>query len=321
MSSNSPGRKQRWDGLPGEIRLMILNALIQDGSSCKLAHLATVSREWQAEFERHNFARIKLTPSRLADFSSMVHRNQALVGYIWFCLELDDYDCTTCAPGDMSLDDLAEAVGITDTDKCPITTSFQNLFSILSTWDPKSDLILDISIYSPSDSEHWFKYLTFLPDTPSQTRSTKAYDDAQHGWVAGSRHAAPPRWAFSKVFHAVMDQGPFDSDDSEFEWWDQLPSVPAVTSLLLRQQNRRRWKPDALAHMFARLPRLQEVHYEPWREWGWFQRKTDKGEYRYQSTQVIANHPPLLSTYLPRFPLSFRVHPTFQHSSQEARGL
>ncbi|KAK0615870.1 hypothetical protein B0T17DRAFT_497191 [Bombardia bombarda] len=207
----------------------------------------------------------------------MVHRNQALVSYIWFCLELDDYDCTKCAPGSyLDLDELAEAVSISDTDKCPITASFQNLFSILSTWDPKGDLILDISIYSPSDSEHWFKYLTFLPDHPSQTIPTKACDDAQHGWVAGSRHAAPPRWAFLKVFYAVMEEGPFDSDDLEFEWWDQLPSVPAVTSLLLRQQNRRRWKPNALAHMFARLPRLQEIHYEPWREWDSHQRKTDK---------------------------------------------
>ncbi|KAK7699709.1 hypothetical protein SLS64_011482 [Diaporthe eres] len=53
----------------------------------------------------------------------------------------------------------------------------------------------------------------------------------------------------------------------EYRWWDQLPSVPAVTSLALRQQNHRRWEPSTLAHMFARFPRLEEVHYEPWREW------------------------------------------------------
>ncbi|OHW92806.1 hypothetical protein CSPAE12_08614 [Colletotrichum incanum] len=73
-----------------------------------------------------------------------------------------------------------------------------------------------------------------------------------------------------------MGQGPFDSDQSELQWWDQLPSVPAVTSLLLRQQNRRRWKPASLAHMFARFPRLQEVHYEPWREWDFIQSYTDR---------------------------------------------
>ena len=99
MSSISLNKKQcdlKWDSLPEEIRLLIFKALMQDG--CTLARLATVSREWQTELERHNFARIKLTPSRLVDFSSMIHRNRALVGYIWFCLELDNYDCTKCAP-------------------------------------------------------------------------------------------------------------------------------------------------------------------------------------------------------------------------------
>jgi hypothetical protein len=107
----------------------------------------------------------------------------------------------------------------------------------------------------------------------------KASHDPQHGWVAGFRHSAPSSTAIRKVFHSVMEDGPFDSDQSEIQWWDQLPSVPAVTSLLLRQQNRRRWKPDSLAHMFARFPRLQEVHYEPWREWDFLQSNTDSGEY------------------------------------------
>ena len=156
-----------WAGLPIEVRMLILRALMQDG--CKLGRLATVSREWQTELERYNFARIKVTPSRLVDFGSMIHRNRALVHYIWFCLELDDYDCTKCAPNpglhpDVDWD---EAFSITDADGCPITTAFQNLFSILSTWDLNGDLVLDISIYSPSDSKHWFKYLTFMPDITS----------------------------------------------------------------------------------------------------------------------------------------------------------
>jgi hypothetical protein len=41
---------------------------MQDG--CTLARLATVSREWQTELERHNFARIRLTPLRLAYITS-----------------------------------------------------------------------------------------------------------------------------------------------------------------------------------------------------------------------------------------------------------
>lgn len=85
-----------WYVLPAEIRLLTLEALIQDG--CKLAGFATVSREWQTIVERHNFARIKLTWSRLAGFGSILARNRALVRYLWLCLELEAYDCTQCAP-------------------------------------------------------------------------------------------------------------------------------------------------------------------------------------------------------------------------------
>lgn len=87
-----------------------------------------------------------------------------------------------------------EAFAISDTNNGSITAIFQNLFSVLGTWDPISDLILDLSIYSPSDSNHWFKYLTFMPDTPpdmlggsgtKQTILDKVYDDPQHSWAAG----------------------------------------------------------------------------------------------------------------------------------------
>ena len=167
----------------------MLQNLMQDG--CTLGRLATVSREWQTALERYNFARIKVTPSRLINFSSMIHRNRALVDYLWFCLELDDYGCTKCAPvhGVLTDEEYDEAFSINDAAGCPLTMAFQNLFSILSTWDPNGNLVLDISIYSPSDSNHWFPYLTFMPDIASnmlgrgieQTLSKKAYDDPQHG--------------------------------------------------------------------------------------------------------------------------------------------
>ncbi|KAK1595393.1 uncharacterized protein LY79DRAFT_547567 [Colletotrichum navitas] len=292
-------RGSTWDGLPREIRLLIFKCLMQDG--CRLGPLATVSREWQTEIERHNFSRLRLTPSCLANFNAVIQRNRALVKYIWFCLELDDYDCTTCAPdrGKLTQDEYEEAFEISGTDKCPITTGFQDLFSILSTWDPYNDLTLDISIYSPSDSKHWFPYLNFMPDVSFDTPGdhcpetmilNRDHHDPQHGWVAGFRHSAPPSDAILKVFNEVMEVGPFDSYQSELQWWDQLPSVPAVTSLLLRQQSRRRWKSASLARMFARFPRLQAVYYEPWREWDVLQRRTDKGyQHLFESIQRCTN--------------------------------
>jgi hypothetical protein len=268
-----------WDLLPAEIRLMILEILMQDG--CSLASFATVSREWQTVIERRNFTRIKLTPQRLVQFGSMMHRNRALLSYIWLSLELQEYDCTECAPQE------PELWGVSYTDNALITTTLQDLFSTLSAWEPIGELMLDISVYSPSDSKHWFKYLTFGPDTPSDKRSEGQFmdklmlikdDDNQHGWTNGRRDTLPTSHAIQKVFEEIMGEGPFDSDEQEVLWWQQLPSVPAITGILLRQQNRRRWRPAALAHMFSRLPRLQEICYEPWREWDKFdQTLTDKG--------------------------------------------
>ncbi|KAM6484204.1 hypothetical protein HDV62DRAFT_315087 [Trichoderma sp. SZMC 28011] len=329
MSSTSRSNRQwdpTWNGLPTEIRLLIFKDLAQDG--CRLSPLVTVSREWQIELERHNFARIKLTPSRLADFNSMIRRNRAFVAYIWFCLELDEYDCTWCWPGNAGAE-FDEALAISDTDHCPITTSFHTLFSILSTWDLTANLILDISIYSPSDSKHYFKYLTFMPDTALDTLDGRrniqqmvskkpVHHDPGHGWVFGGSYHPPPRRVLLKSFHPIMEEGPFDSDQSELHWWDRLPSVPAVVTLLLRQQNRRRWKPKSLAHMFARFPRLQEVHYEPWREWNFKQGLTDRQyPYLFDSIQrfngnlkrlvLFENFIQQYSVYMQRFPFGVEV--------------
>ncbi|KAF5585288.1 hypothetical protein FPCIR_8369 [Fusarium pseudocircinatum] len=192
-----------------------------------------------------------------------------------------------CAPrGDvLTTEEVIAALTVSDTEHCSITTAFQGLFSILSEWNQDSELMLDISIYSPSDSQHWFPYLTFMPDSPSDrlegsglelTTMNQSYHDPPLGWVTGFRHSAPPPAAVHKAFHRIMQEEALDSDQSEFQWWNQLPSVSSVTSILLRQQNRRRWKPRALAHMLARFPRLQEIYFEPWRGWDILQRTTDK---------------------------------------------
>ncbi len=253
--------KISWHYLPAEIRISILEALLQHG--CSLAGYATVSPEWQIIIERYNFARITLTWSRLAEFNSFLCRNRSLVRYIWLCLELEEYDCTGCSPDD------AETWGVSNTDNTRITKAFSDLFSGLSTWEPNGTLLLDISVHSPSDSEHWFNYLTFRPDIPSNKTDWDPYDEDQAMPVNadGHQHSPLTSHAISKVFDEIMGEGPFDTDEQENQWWQQLPLVPAVTGVLLRQQTRRRWKPVALAHMFARLPGLQEIHYEPWREW------------------------------------------------------
>ncbi|KAL8658705.1 MAG: hypothetical protein Q9226_000819 [Calogaya cf. arnoldii] len=49
--------------------------------------------------------------------------------------------------------------------------------------------------------------------------------------------------------------------------WRGLEEVPAVTGLLLRRQTRRAWEPASLRAVIGQLTGLQELYYEPWREW------------------------------------------------------
>ncbi|KAG7132407.1 hypothetical protein HYQ45_009278 [Verticillium longisporum] len=176
-----------------------------------------------------------------------------------------------------------------DIDSAFVTQSFEDLFSTLSPWELDGDLVLDISIYSPSDSDHWFKYLEFGPDIPPGQSSpslrqsevstqslTDLFDDPDHGWRAGRRETAPASQVIDRVFDEIECPLPCEDEELEKIWWQRLPLVPAITGVYLRQQTRRRWKPTDLARMFARFPNLEELWYEPWKDEPLMQRFTDK---------------------------------------------
>jgi hypothetical protein len=268
---------------------MVLQALVEDGRS--LARFATVSREWQKMIEQHTFSRIRVTPPRIPQLNVMTSRNRARVRCIWLCIELERYDCTGCEGSS----DYIFSTNIRE--DALIKAALQDIFVVLSSWEPNGSLSLDISVYSTSDPEHWFKYLTIQPDTLPRRgnhdqwlRQVVAHRDKddQHRWDTLPTGLTPPMWAFDRVFARIMggdifdvyDDDDDDPDEKEAEWWRQLPLVSAVTCVQIRQQNRRRWKPQSLAEMLCRIPKLRELHYEPWREWDdGFQEDTDHCEY------------------------------------------
>ncbi|KAI7785428.1 hypothetical protein LA080_007265 [Diaporthe eres] len=258
-----------WGKLPTEIRLLILNFSLHTASvGRKLSRLAMVSQEWQAVVERQNFARLRLTPSCLAEFPSMTHRNRHLVGYIWFCLELEKYDCGSGMSSTMML---------SHTDDSIIASGFQALFSTLGTWETDSGILLDISVYSPSDLEHWMQYSPLRPDVPlhecgrSQGMEQALLLNANHwedDWITGNEDCVCRLSStLSQCFGMIGNKDSlFNGEEREARWWQGLPLVPAVTGILLRQQTRRQWNPITLGHIFSRLPRLHEIYYEPCRD-------------------------------------------------------
>ncbi|KAF2186584.1 hypothetical protein K469DRAFT_686971 [Zopfia rhizophila CBS 207.26] len=238
--------KTSWVSLASEIRLMILEALMQDG--CCVARYASVCGEWQAVIEQKNFSRLKLTPSRLAGFGDMVYRQKELVN----------------ARTERRMHGM----------KATPTSSeepFRAFFLILSTWVPSGSLVLDISVYSPSDSKHHFKYLHFGPDAVSESdnkQETANAHDPRHGWVNGKQVSLPSGKSINRLFEDI---------EIALDFWQGLPEITAVTGLLLRRQTHRRWEPRTLKELFKLLPRLQEIYYEPWREWSRLdQRWTDE---------------------------------------------
>lgn len=283
----NPGPRPTWNSLSKDTRLHILRNLIKNG--CTLNRLATVSREWQQEIEKHNFARIKLTPSRLSEFDLMTRRNRHLIRYLWLCLELVEDDCTKAGsahPRDQVLrsGDWEERVLVEGTTHGPITTLLETLFSVLSAWAPCNGLTLDITIYPLSDAT---KLPNFEADAPFnlprnlEPRASlhNVYDDPKLGSVASSQRFTPLGNALEKMLYSNVTDGPFDTALLlQQQWWDQLPLVPAVTSIVLRQKNQQRWHLSSLAYMFARFPRLQEIFYEPWRKRESRNQWTDPGE-------------------------------------------
>ncbi|KAJ4024652.1 hypothetical protein NW752_003214 [Fusarium irregulare] len=278
MTSN----KCDWGSLPTEIQLDVIRLL--PGVDGKCSQLAPVCRAWQSIFEPINFAEISLTLPRLGDSKSqdILFRKRNLIRYIWFRVELKEYACDKCAGEDETL------WGLGDAENQSIADVFEKLFTTLSAWEPRGDLVLDISVYSPSDNKHWFKYLTFCSDTevPKYPSEDELHDPA-HGWTDGRQTEIPTNDAIERTFDEIMGEGPFHDetmgeglfydemmgeesfyDDSlEMEWWKSLPLVPVVGVVLLRQQTRRRWKPTSLANMFTRFPNMKDLCYEPWREW------------------------------------------------------
>lgn len=241
-----------WGFLPREIRLMILEALNQDGH--RVAHYATFCREWQTFIEREVFSQLNVNLSRLNDLGAMVCRSKRLVKYLWLCIELQEYDCSQC--------EVEETDSWHEANTAIIQSAISQLFSILSAWDPSEKLLLDISVHSPSDAKHHFKYIQFGSGALAEidyARHKANIHDTHHGWFYNQQVSPPSYRSIYRLFENI---------EMPSDFWKDLPAVTAVTGLLLRRQTRRRWEPRTLKEIFRLLPRLKEIYYEPWREWG-----------------------------------------------------
>jgi hypothetical protein len=258
----------QWLIFPREIRLKIFELLAQDPGRSRngnistktgLSRYAAVCKEWQAFFEKRIYRCLALTSSCLEDFNKVVRRQRGLVEHIWLRIELKTYDCSTC----MEFNGLQRS-----TNSDIVAEAISKLFLILNTWDVHQvafmgRLALEISIYSPSDSQHDFKGDLLLDNShqldmdpfSSENDENLSVHDPHHGWSNGHRSRPPTIEAISRLLMLAFPK-----------FQQGLPSVAVVKELILRRQTRRGLSVEALQQILKSLPNLEYIIYEPWRE-------------------------------------------------------
>jgi len=238
-----------WQSLLPEIRNIILKELAHDDTT---AIYAGVCKEWRFFFGKRNFSHLKIPPSDLDFLDQLSEESTRQVDHIWLNIELKGYSCRMCrrieTPTWSYLNDriIVEAV--------------VKLFSALARWDHNQHLTLELNAYSPSDSEHWFKECYF--GAPGEEKfdvipKSRDFHDPRHGWQYGDVVEHPTERALARPFALPMATG--------FERHEQrLSIVKAVTKFVLRRQCRRQLDPLTLSQLWCRLPRLEEISFEPW---------------------------------------------------------
>ncbi|EWY89994.1 hypothetical protein FOYG_07632 [Fusarium oxysporum NRRL 32931] len=236
-----------WNSLPAEIRRAILEALTAHKA---IAPYASVSTEWRSFIEKKIFAHVRLQPSCLEHLEQLDDHYKRLVNHIWLNIELKGYTCRSCR----KRESLTSSYSIAKILNAAIT----RLFSTLATW--RESLTLELNVYCPSDSEHWFKNSYFGASGEDKfeclPHSADPIHDPKHGWFRGRVTEAPPDDALRR---------PFGLSELRFrEGPEGLPSVYAVTKFVLRRQCRQQFSAGTLSYLWAKLPSLEEIRYEPW---------------------------------------------------------
>jgi hypothetical protein len=218
----------------------------------------------------------------------MTHRNQYLVRYIWLCLEISEYP-PVASWGVVNEDNtlIAEAIksffsSLNSWQPLGDLTLDISVYSPSDARNPLSRYLTFEPDLNPKDCPYDQNIHGDAPGIPYQSQIDKfplmiLFDDllSRNGyenreldnvvyWLAGQAETDPE---FPGRPHILSDAETCDRMLTELEQstpahdglvncWEQMPSVPAVTRMLLRQQTRRSWPPEQLRKLFSRLPEL-----------------------------------------------------------------
>ncbi|KAK4073444.1 uncharacterized protein Triagg1_5270 [Trichoderma aggressivum f. europaeum] len=206
---------------------------------------ATINREWQDVIEKENYQKLNLEVPCLDELNVVVPSHKRhLVKHIWFEIELPRDACSCSARWNPPPSNASKIV----------SQAIMKLFTTLSVWDQGS-LTLELNVFSPSDSGHWFRPLYFSDDR-IEGDDGPVVNDPKHGWVDGKQISPAPEEVVRRAFQPI-------ELDTSFER-EPLPSVICATRFVIRRQLRRCISPAGLSAMLEALPLMEHMGYEPW---------------------------------------------------------
>ncbi|KAF2450213.1 hypothetical protein P171DRAFT_468610 [Karstenula rhodostoma CBS 690.94] len=165
------------------------------------------------------------------------------------------YDCSECNQYESEYEHRTTAVAVKD--------GIRTMFQTLRKSSHSGDMTLDLSIYSPSDAEHYFKYIRFEPaNVLSRNRMRE-----QATPRCSTQHVAMPpccQQGLWRILFMDFDASGHETSESGGEFWASVPQVSCVTRLLLRRETRRLWDLIAISRLSAHFPNLEDLVIEPW---------------------------------------------------------
>jgi hypothetical protein len=226
-------------------------------SGNNIAQYAPVCREWQTAIEQVNFHSLNLTVQDVPTLNNITaKRNLSLIKYIWYSIELPSYDCSDCNHYECENEHRATSVAIKD--------GIRTMFATLSKHSHSGDMTLDLSIYSPSDAEHYFQYIRFEPANALSRNRMRGQASHRVPVHSPPRSLSAVNRIFGEFFLTDLDASGYETSESGEKFWASIPQVCCVSRLLLRRQTRRRWDPIAISRLCAHFPNLKDVVIEPW---------------------------------------------------------
>lgn len=193
-------------------------------------------------------AYIQVNQTGLARLALFLPEMTKHVRHICLNIQLNPYDCRICQE--------TESTPWSFINDKIIADAIVELFDILSSWEERpGGLMLELNAFSPSDKTHWLKHaFVGAPGevVPAQYARPTVHDP-QHGWEHDRMVRPPCGDALRRPFQT-----------SYLYFGSELATVPAVTKFLLRRQCRRQLEPWSVIQLFDKLPKLEDIQYEPW---------------------------------------------------------